>query len=390
MLSIAIIGYNIFGIGGTTRSNLNLMTEFKDKNYQLTYYNYTEFSRRDVLLLKRKFPDTAEVNFRFFPELYTFETKKKYDYIFITREDFFPLGKILRKAYPTATIIGEVHTPLALLKQDLDCLEYFSCLRVATDSIKQALIKKYHYERIYVQTVSLANLNWKFTKQSANNNLLVHARFDDSQKDISYVLSLLNELITNQKQTQLKLYLDGAGPDLGKYKKYVKEHNLKNNVFINKRHLPQSYTAISTSYYETLGYSIVESIAQGHRVLAYYGDDDVVYENLADLPLITWINKNIAEDAPRVLAAINSQPTLAEFHESQLALDKLAGHYLDKFFNNTQLYQGLHFETKQINAKDITDCRNLIEQRLGSPLASWYVKIYRFLKTTPLKKILPR
>ncbi|WP_270312892.1 hypothetical protein [Ligilactobacillus agilis] len=390
MLSIAIIGYNIFGIGGTTRSNLNLMTEFKDKNYQLTYYNYTEFSKRDVLLLKRKFPDTAEVNFRFFPELYTFETKKKYDYIFITREDFFPLGKILRKAYPTANIIGEVHTPLALLKQDLDCLEYFSCLRVATDSIKQALIKKYHYERIYVQTVSLAHLNWKFTKQSANNNLLVHARFDDSQKDISYVLSLLNELITNQKQTQLKLYLDGTGPDLGKYKKYVKEHNLKNNVFINKRHLPQSYTAISTSYYETLGYSIVESIAQGHRVLAYYGDDDVVYENLADLPLITWINKNIAEDAPRVLAATSSQPTLAEFHESQLALDKLAGHYLDKFFNNTQLYQGLHFDTKKINTKDITDCRNLIEQRLGSPLAPWYVKLYRLLKTTPLKKILPR
>ena len=35
MSNIAIIGYNIFGIGGTTRSNLNLMHEFGHSDYQL-------------------------------------------------------------------------------------------------------------------------------------------------------------------------------------------------------------------------------------------------------------------------------------------------------------------------------------------------------------------
>ena len=66
MPNIAIIGYNIFGIGGTTRSNLNLMHEFDYSEYQLAYYNYTEFSKRDVLSLKNKYPYTSKVDFRFF------------------------------------------------------------------------------------------------------------------------------------------------------------------------------------------------------------------------------------------------------------------------------------------------------------------------------------
>ena len=106
MPNIAIIGYNIFGIGGTTRSNLNLMHEFDHSEYQLIYYNYTEFNKRDVLSLKNKYPYTSKVDFRFFLELYNLEPKQSYDYIFVTREDFFPLAKILRKAYPQA-ILGK-------------------------------------------------------------------------------------------------------------------------------------------------------------------------------------------------------------------------------------------------------------------------------------------
>ena len=83
MPNIAIIGYNIFGIGGTTRSNLNLMHEFDHSEYQLAYYNYTEFGKRDVLSLKNKYPYTSKVDFRFFLELYNLEPKQSYDYIFL-------------------------------------------------------------------------------------------------------------------------------------------------------------------------------------------------------------------------------------------------------------------------------------------------------------------
>ena len=390
MPNIAIIGYNIFGIGGTTRSNLNLIHEFGHSEYQLTYYNYTEFSKHDVLSLKNKYPYTSKVDFRFFLEVYNLDSKQSYDYIFVTREDFFPLAKILRKAYPQAIIIGEIHTPLALLKRKLTGIEYFSCLRVATESIKEKLSSQYGYNRIYVQTVSLAHLNWNFKEQVTNSNLLVHSRFDDSQKDISYTLRLLNQLVNNEGQKQIKLYLSGSGPDLGKYKKYIKNHQLKNNVTISQRKLPQNFTAISTSHYETLGYSIIESVAQGHRVLAYYGDDDVVYENLADVPLITWLSKDLKEDTPRVLAALKARPTLAEFRESQAALEKLAGHYLEKFLANTQLYQGVKFDLTKITSADVPTCRKQIEAILGSPLAPWYIKLYRHLKKTTLKILLNR
>lgn len=173
-------------------------------------------------------------------------------------------------------------------------------------------------------------------------------------------------------------------------KKYIKNHQLKNNVTISQRKLPQNFTAISTSHYETLGYSIIESVAQGHRVLAYYGDDDVIYENLADVPLITWLSKDFKEDTPRVLAALKARPTLAEFRESQAALEKLAGHYLEKFLANTQLYQGVKFDLTKITSADIPTCRNQIETVLGSPLAPWYVKLYRYIKKTPLKIFLPK
>ena len=123
-------------------------------------------------------------------------------------------------------------------------------------------------------------------------------------------------------------------------------------------------------------------------MLAYYGDDDVVYENLADVPLITWLSKDLKEDTPGVLAALKARPTLAEFRESQAVLEKLAGHYLEKFLANTQLYQGVKFDLTKITSADIPACRKQIEVILGSPLAPWYIKLYRYLKKTPLKILL--
>nr|AIA93752.1 CAZy families GT4 protein [uncultured Staphylococcus sp.] len=73
------------------------------------------------------------------------------------------------------------------------------------------------------------------------------------------------------------------------------------------KNLPQDYTCLSTAKVETLGYSIAESIAGGHRVIAYRGDDDVIYENFNDVPLITWITKDLQKDSSIVLQDIEKK-----------------------------------------------------------------------------------
>lgn len=51
---------------------------------------------------------------------------------------------------------------------------------------------------------------------------------------------------------------------------------------------PQSYIYVSSSPYETLGYSILETIAQGNKALVYYGDDNVLKDIYAPYEAIRF------------------------------------------------------------------------------------------------------
>ena len=56
-------------------------------------------------------------------------------------------------------------------------------------------------------------------------------------------------------------------------------------------------------------------------MLAYLGDDDVIYENFKDVPMVHWIEKHsLAEDADKMIAISQHAVTTDEFERSQTAL----------------------------------------------------------------------
>lgn len=48
----AVIGYNIFAVGGTTQSNLNLLTTLNQHYTSTVYFNYLPFNATDIHQLK--------------------------------------------------------------------------------------------------------------------------------------------------------------------------------------------------------------------------------------------------------------------------------------------------------------------------------------------------
>ena len=397
MIKISIVGYNIFSPGGTTRSNLNLISEFSSQNYTVVYYNYTDFDEFDLRRLHKREKVTADVQIKKVEELYSKTTAKQNDaknYFFITREDLFPLAAVIRKYNLKALIIGEVHTPLSLFNKDFASVDLspFTCLRVATPAIKKRFAQKYHFDRIYIQTVSLDHLRLCDPAQVQRNktsNFLVYARFDEKAKDISYAIKLAAYISNELKRDNIKLYINGYGPDKHCYEKMIAQYRLKDAVFINKK-VPSNYIALSTSHVETLGYAIAESLAQGRRVLAYVGDDHVTYENFKEVPLVSWLyKKDIAIDAQQALRVASENIKVEELAVSIRLLKKMKTGYVKKMFQNVSFFEGegtiVVDENKNIESKT----KRQIESVLGAAYAPWYLKIYRHLRQVPgLRKLL--
>ncbi|WP_162255623.1 glycosyltransferase [Liquorilactobacillus uvarum] len=397
MIKISIVGYNIFSPGGTTRSNLNLIAEFSSQNYTVVYYNYTDFDELDLRRLHKHEKVTADVQIKKVEELYSKTTAKQSttkNYFFITREDLFPLAAVIRKYNLKALIIGEVHTPLSLLNKDFASVDLspFTCLRVATPAIKKRFAQKYHFERIYVQMVSLDHLQLcdpAKVQRSKTSNFLVYARFDEDAKDISYAIKLAAHMINELKGNNIRLYINGYGPDKLCYEKMIAQYQLKNAIFINKR-VPSNYIALSTSHVETLGYAIAESLAQGHRVLAYVGDDHVTYENFKGVPLISWIyKKDIAIDAQQALRVTSENIKTEELATSINLLKQMKAGYVKKMFKNVSSFEGEGAIAVDENKNIESETKRQIESVLGAAYAPWYLKIYRHLRQVPgLRKLL--
>ncbi|KRL00601.1 glycosyltransferase [Liquorilactobacillus capillatus] len=391
MVKINIVGYNIFAQGGTTRSNLNLMTEFSKHHYSTTYYNYVDFDILDLRRLHKEEQVTKNVQIKKVAELYQLTEKKavEKEYFFITREDLFPLAAVIRKYNLKALIIGEVHTPLQLLKKDFANikLDYFTCLRVATPSIKKTFAQKYHFDRIYVQTVSLAHLkltSFKNINRNKTSNLVVYARFDEKAKDISYAISLVTYLIKKLKRNDIKLYIKGYGPDEQCYRQMIRQAHLGSSIFINKG-LPDDYIALSTAHVETLGYTIAESVAQGHRVIAYVGDDQVVYENFKKFPLVSWLSKkDISTDAAKIIAAVTENIQEEELMTSIKLLNEMKSAYTEKMLQKTAIFSGEGMVSVGGLENVEKKTKERLEKTLGVAYAPWYLKVYRHLRRLPI------
>ena len=343
MKKIAILGFNVFAPGGTSRSNINLLEEFGRAGYQITFFNFRQFTRRDLRKLKKENPTVNNVEFLYVADL---ETHVDFDYFFITRESFFCVAPYIR-ANSNAIIVGEIHTPLALIEEtDLtDYLQYFSCVRVATESIKAEIMRRFHYDRVYVQTVSLehiANEQAKFDPEiideNGNVNLIVRSRFDH-EKDISAIIKLLDYMVHYLQHDEFRLYITGYGPSGKMYENLVSYYGLEDYVLFNNKVVPERHIYMSTSFYETFGYSIVEEFASGHPVIAYPGKDNVTYENFGAFKDVLWIKKDPEVDAPKILDFIKQPRTVADYQHNLEQIAKKKQHYVANFEATTAKFK---------------------------------------------------
>ncbi|MCI3870883.1 CDP-glycerol glycerophosphotransferase family protein [Lactococcus petauri] len=397
-MKISIIGLNIFGIGGTSRSNLNTIYEFsKDSNNEITYYNFADFSKVDVLALMQREVFMRDIKYQHLNDIFKISYDESDTSLYIiTRESFFGLGKFLRDKRPNAKILGEIHAPLAYLDDALgDDLPYFSAIRVATESIKQGFIKQFGYDNVFVQRVSLAHISRmnKF-ENSLTTNFVVFSRFFEKQKDITYSLKLMDYLINYLGCKEIKFYIKGDGPAQLLYENLIQYYNLKEHVFINYI-LPENYIYLSTASLETLGYSIVEAISESKLACVYEGDDKVNLENFEEVSSISWLNKDLSHDANVLLKVMQRTLTNEEIKSDVEAILKPSKDYCQNI-----LYQISKFSKRtsqasnevKLSNKEISDIikklsTNTIEaDDILSNLRSYYLKIKQYPIVGPILK----
>ncbi|GBG95763.1 glycosyl transferase family 1 [Ligilactobacillus salitolerans] len=384
--SVAILGFNIFSPGGTTRSNLNIIHDFLAEGYQVDYYNFRDFSRLDILKLTKENQFLEKTNFH---EIKDIKQEFSGHFVFITRESFFPIAKYIRYNYPDKVIIGEMHTPLGLTNREewVPNLNYFNFIRVATKSIQDIIRNEYHFERTYVQTISLSHLeneassNFKASRRDVYGkaNFLVRARFDQ-QKDIPYAIRLMDNLVHQQGRDDFRFFVNGYGPGKTMIENLIDYYNLQDHVFMNERD-PDNYIYLSTARLETLGYSIAEEFDIGHAVVAYPGDDGVVRENFQNFQNCLWITKNIEDDAQQVIQFADQQNSLEGYKANIRRLSEYTDNYVKYFEENTAIVSEADKPDKQVNLDKMLD---KIETTSLADELTKYRKIYYKLKKVPV------
>lgn len=379
-MNFGIIGYNLFSVGGTARSNLNLINELLSNQQNVYYFNYVEFGTKEVEKINRDIISTDKVHWKWVKELFEQDfALPKLDVIFITREDLFLIAEYFRYLWPDAIIVGEIHTPLSLLNE-IDGLKYLSCVRIANDKIKQEFINKYGFNNVYAQTVSTRHIKWSVPEKfEATNNFVIACRFDEKQKDVMYALKIF-EMLKKMGQINLHLFLKGMGPDKRKYQNYIKDHYLEEMVsFVDK--LPKDYIYLSTSKFETLGYSIMEAIANAHFIVAYVGDDYSIEDIYQKFPSVFWIKKeDVSEDAQTLVESTHKTMNDSILKEDYAEFLKLTNNS-DYFFKMIQNIKKYAEKTGQINVDscNIKDIENNLTARLGPMNLGIIKKMYHYL-----------
>lgn len=324
-MKIAIVGYNLFGVGGTSRSNINLIEELLDvDDLEITYYNTRKIPIGAVRKFKKENSTIGDkIQYRHFT---TITEDNPQDVYILTREILFVLSKIIKQAFPNALVIGEVHAPLPQIEPEIDLAkESIDVYRVATKrSAKNFLerIGEYHGE-IVPFPVSVRHLQYDKKlpfHPTHTKNLYIYSRFDEFQKDISYAIRLMDYLVNYLGDKDFKLYLKGVGPSQTLYKNLISYYNLEENIFINED-IPNNAIYLSTARNETFGYSISEAFTAGKKVLLYGGDDQVIKDIYGDFRTFGWLSKNIESDTVEVQKYVSQQFTQDDFiHDIDEAL----------------------------------------------------------------------
>ncbi|EOL48971.1 CDP-glycerol glycerophosphotransferase family protein [Enterococcus phoeniculicola] len=396
-MKIAIVGYNIFGVGGTSRSNINLVKELTRAGAELTVFNITDFTNEDVTDLITREEMSTKIIFSPLNEIFSIVEQDVY---ILTRESLFLLSKAIKSNFPKSKVIGEVHAPLERLKfEETFYQDSIDVFRVATESIKESFKKIIGKENVVQYPVSIEHIKYQQKIDNevvASNNLVIYSRFDEEQKDISYAIQLIHYLVNTLKIYQFKLYIKGAGPGATLYRNLIRYYNIQNYVRINYD-LPSDYIYLSTARFETFGYSIMEAFAEGRRVLMYEGDDNVLPEIYGDYETIGWLTKDIERDAKYILDYISKVRTNDEYlRDVQRAkkysvVEDYGKNYLMKVVNSPYSSNYVGQDDDRELVQEIYKLHGRIESSLST---KFYGKLKRtkgirkILKNTKIQKIM--
>lgn len=349
-MKINIFGYNIFAKGGTSRSNINLVKSLLEIGHEVHYFNYQDYNKSDITkLIIYEGLSTKHLH------IHQFNSGKELahgDLLIITRETFFNHAYLVKKLNSKIKIVGEIHGPLEYINENIDlALDCIDCVRVSTARIKNEFIAKYDYHRVFNQYVNAQHIDLKSEPINTKRNFLIKARFEDEVKDISYIIKLFNYIIKNQIVDDAQLYLIGYGPSEMLYKNLINYYHLNDYIHINEKE-PQSYIYVSSSPYETLGYSILETIAQGNKALVYYGDDNVLKDIYAPYEAIRFLTKDMIKDSKIIKDFLNYKYSHCDRQKDYRQLESTFKciNYGQEFLNNVETFSSSqHVKVKKIH-----------------------------------------
>lgn len=370
-MKYGIIGYNLFMPGGTTRSNLNLFEEIKkeSKQNEIIYFNALNFNKNDEIKFKLKHSNLKEIEFKKYQDL---SESTDIDCYFLTKESFILLSKALKIINPEASIIAEIHGPIDLLEVDLTgYLKYVDLVRVSSEIAKKALLELFPNEELNTKTYCVSTSHIKYDEEVLNvtptNNFLIHSRFDETSKDIAYAIKLFDYCVNKLGKKDMKLYINGYGIGKTLYKNFINEYSLQKNIFINEL-FPEMHNYLSTSRYETFGFSVMEALADGKRVALYPGDDDLLSDIYKEFNFVTFLNKDIRADAEKLIGM-----TVELKDKSEYVSDKEI--YEKKYYNRKYIYDLMNqvqkktvpiIEDKKLELKKFDSLEN-IEKQIKEP-----------------------
>lgn len=384
MMKIGIIGYDLFGTGGTKRSNINLINEFIREQYSVTYYNLLPFTSRNAKKVRKEFTNNEKVKFE---ELKNFQNSVQCDLYIITRESLFTFSSAIKEMYSNSIVVGEVHTPLQLLDPELDfSINFIDYYRVATKEVLNQLKKDIPEEKLFQFPVSVNHLSFAKDKlQLCGNkkNFLIYSRFDEQQKDIAYAIKLMDFFVHYKKNSSYFLYINGNGAYEKAYEQLISLYQLEDYVFINCQ-IPDDTIYLSTARYETLGYSILEAFNLGKPVILYKGDDNSLVDIYGNLSSICWLTKDISKDAESIDTYFKTDfQTLQKLYKQDLLKIKqiiqkesYVKNYLENLKNKPQKINVILENTINETLKSINKQNNVQENSL-------ILSIYLRLKEVP-------
>lgn len=325
-MKIAIVGYNLFGVGGTSRSNINLIMELLDvKGVEITYYNIRKIPFRAVSKFVKSYPKIGtKIEYRHFVKLFEDDPKDVY---ILTRENLFILSKVIKELFPNSLTIGEVHAPLPQIQPEIDLSkESIDVYRVATERSKRNFSNRIGDYSGEIIPFPVSTRHLVYDKELSYHspkikNLYIYSRFDELQKDISYAIKLMDYLVNYKGDSEFKLYIQGTGPSEKLYNNLIDSYKLRENIFINQG-IPSDAIYLSTARNETFGYSISEAFTSGRRVLLYEGDDHVLKDIYGNYLTFGWLTKHIESDAELIQIFVKKKFTTKDFQHDIAEAEK--------------------------------------------------------------------